>query len=342
VWAKQFLRVAARTAAFSGFVTLLEQLGRERPTLLRVLTYHRVDRPDAHPRLWPGLISAIPSEFEQQMAFLAANYHVVSMEEVLDAIRTRSGLPARSVLITFDDAYRDFAQNAWPIMKQYRLPVTLFVPTAYPDQPTRTYWWDRLHNAVTLAAGPDKLHTPLGCLSLATAAQRIQSFNSLKDYLKTLPHDGAMAHVDQICEASKAPGAGHSVLSWHELRELSREGVTMGAHTQTHPILNCVLPEVAETEITGSLSDLHREIGPVPPVFAYPSGGFNDQTIKILEQAGVFLAVTTLGGVNDLQCADLFRIRRVNVSTYTTHQIFRAKLLACTTCLNRWQKMAYR
>src|SRR2546421_516354 len=124
-----------QSTAFSTFLALLERIGDPRPNVLRVLTYHRVDEPGARPKLNPGLISATPEVFDQEMSYLAANYHVVSMPELLQAYRTGTPLPPRAVLVTFDDAYCDFAEHAWPTLKRYRLPATLFVPTAYPDQP---------------------------------------------------------------------------------------------------------------------------------------------------------------------------------------------------------------
>jgi hypothetical protein len=124
---------AANSAAFSQSVALLERVDGRRPDLFRVLMYHRVDEPDAHPALYPGLISATPAAFDQQMRYLAGNYRVLSMPEVLDACRTRTALPPRAVVITFDDAYCDFAEHAWPTLQRYSLPATLLVPTAFPD-----------------------------------------------------------------------------------------------------------------------------------------------------------------------------------------------------------------
>jgi hypothetical protein len=65
---------AANSAAFSQSVALLERVDGRRPDLFRVLMYHRVDEPDAHPALYPGLISATPAAFDQQMRYLAGNY----------------------------------------------------------------------------------------------------------------------------------------------------------------------------------------------------------------------------------------------------------------------------
>ncbi len=334
------LNRVASSAAFSRFVTLLERVDRYRPNLLRVLTYHRVDHPDACPALYPGLISATPDTFDQQMKYLAEKYRVVSVLELLDRYRGGAALPPRSVLLTFDDAYCDFAEHAWPILKRCRLPVTLFVPTAFPDRPERMFWWDRLYQAVTGASRRDDLRVPLGGLPLATASQRRQAFGRLKDYVKTLPHVEAMALVDRICAALGAPEPQPSVLSWEALRQLAREGVALGAHTRTHPLMNRVLPEEARAEAVGSLRDLEREVGPVAPVFAYPSGGFNDEVVRALEREGFALAFTTARGINDLRTADRLRLRRINVGRRTTLAALRAQLLPWSLVLNRWQPLA--
>ncbi len=330
---------AARSAAFSKFVGLLEQAGGERPDLLRVLTYHRVDELETHPALYPGLISATPEAFDQQMSYLASSYHVVSMPDLLKVFGTGARLPPRSVVITFDDAYRDFAEHAWPILKRYRLPVTLFVPTAFPDQPARTFWWDRLYQSITCTARRDDLDTPVGQLSLATAAQRLQTFRQVNTYVKTLPHPEAMVWAERVCDALGAQRAENHVLGWEALRQLAQEGVTLGAHTQTHPLMNRVSLDEVRAQATGSLRDLEREMGPVPAIFAYPSGGFNDDVVRVLEREGFALAFTTALGLNDLREADRLRLRRINVSQRTNLAVLRARLLPWSVYLNRWQPL---
>ena len=125
--------------------------------MLRVLTYHRVAKPNDTPTLEPRLISTTPAMFAQQMRYLARHYAVVSLEDVLHAVTTGMRLPKRAVLITFDDAYRDVGDIAWPILQRYQLPATLFVPTWYPAQPERALWWDRTGSVLTL---PTFLRSP--------------------------------------------------------------------------------------------------------------------------------------------------------------------------------------
>ena len=313
------------SALFARFAALLEGIGRQRPGLLSVLTYHRVDKLDASPGLYPGLISATPEAFEQQMRYLATCYQVISISDVLDAAETRRTLPPRSVLITFDDAYQDFAKHAWPVLKHYRLPVALFVPTAFPDHVERTFWWDRLYHALATTPGREWV-TPAGPVQLETTTQRLRAFKHLKEHVKSRPHAEAMAWVEQACRELSALPPTHSVLGWATLRQLAREGVTLGAHTRTHPLMNRISPEEAQAEAIGSLQDLEREIGSVLPIFAYPGGGFTDKVVEALKHQGFALAFTTQAGVNDWKYADRLRLRRVNVSQRTNLAVLQLRL----------------
>ena len=341
---KRLVSVTTHSAAFAGFISLLERAhplplaGGERPNLLRVLTYHRVDdlnRPTLYPR-----VTVTPAAFEQQMRHLAANYRVISMPELLAAHRRGTPLPPRATLITFDDAYCDFATHAWPILQRYNLPVTLFVPTAFPDRPKQVFWWERLYHALHSTAQTE-LATPLGQRSLATRPLRERVFSQLRDYLKTIPHCEAMAWVERLCDRLEVPpetlaGAGApGILSWAALLQLAREGVTLGAHTRTHPLMNRIGADEMRTEALGSLWDLRREIGSALPIFAYPSGGFNDEAVRVLDEAGFELAFTTARGINDLRTFDRLRIRRINVGWRTTLPILRAQLLPWMRYLNR-------
>jgi len=98
-------------------------------TVLRVVTYHRIADPASTPDLNPRLVSADPAVFEQQLEHLARHYAVVSLAEVMEAMQGRP-LPKRAVLLTFDDAYLDFATEAWPRLQARSMPAVLFVPTA--------------------------------------------------------------------------------------------------------------------------------------------------------------------------------------------------------------------
>lgn len=326
---KQASSRVAQSEAFGKIIARLERLDGQESGLLRVLTYHRVDEPGARPWLDPSLISATPEAFDAQMEYLVTHYQIVTMSEVVNAFETRNHeeLPSRAMVITFDDAYCDFEEHAWPILRRYGIPVTLFVPTAFPDQPEQTFWWDDLYQAVHKTSRKDTLDTPVGSLPLSDIS-RNHTYRRLKSYLKTLKHVEAISKVKQVCNALGIYPANNSILGWDSLRRLSSEGVVLGAHTRTHPLMNRVTLEEARTEASGSWHDLEREIGSTLPIFAYPSGQFNVDVADLLEHEGFKLAFTTTRGINRIHRTDPMRIRRINVGARTTLPILRAQLLS--------------
>ena len=69
-----------------------------------------------------------PKTFERQMGFLKKhNYNVLSLEKAADIIKNKKDFPPRSVVITLDDGYKDNYVYAYPILKKYNLPATIFV-----------------------------------------------------------------------------------------------------------------------------------------------------------------------------------------------------------------------
>lgn len=303
----------------AGLLTTLETFDRSAPNQLRILTYHRI---------------GAAASFEQQMRHLAQRYKAVSMPELFDVFQGKRTLPPRALMVTFDDAYQDFADQAWPIMQRYGIPATVFVATAFPDQPARVFWWDRLQLALNRTTQQTLTETPWGPLPLNTPDQRTKAYKRLRDHVKTLPHREAMALVDRLYSALGAPPVENDVLGWAALRRLAGEGVALGAHTQTHPLMNRISPDEAVAEAFTSLRDLEREIGTVLPIFAYPNGSFTDEVVTKLKAGGMALAFTTGPGKNQLPATDWLRLRRNNIGPNATVPIVQSRLLASSIYVN--------
>ena len=307
--------------------------------MLRVLIYHRIADPESTPRLDPALVSATPRVFEQQMQYLSARFRVVALSDVLNAVQTGTTLPENAVLVTFDDAYADFGTTAWPILKRLGLPATLFVPTAYPDRPEQAFWWDRLHCAVTSTSRSQLELGPFGTMPLNTSEARLETFRRLREHLKkSEAYHEVLRLVDDLCERlGGVPSDTNGVLSWSELRRLSREGVELAAHTRTHPLLTRIASDAARAEIVGSQQDLQHQIGSTLPVFCFPGGQHNDTLISILKQEGFELAFTTVRGSNDLDYADPWRLRRINITRTTSPLMFRLRLTGLGVQVDAWR-----
>jgi peptidoglycan/xylan/chitin deacetylase (PgdA/CDA1 family) len=100
---------------------------RRPPSGLVVLIYHRVGRRAA-------IETDLPmSLFEDQINFLAEQADVVALDDGLHAVHSRSSTATSMVAITFDDGTADFAELAMPVLARHRMPVTLYVATAFVD-----------------------------------------------------------------------------------------------------------------------------------------------------------------------------------------------------------------
>ncbi len=69
-----------------------------------------------------------PEDFAQQLQYLSEHgYRIVRMSDLADFLQGRRALPRRSVVITMDDGYKSVYQYAFPLLKKYHFPATLFV-----------------------------------------------------------------------------------------------------------------------------------------------------------------------------------------------------------------------
>lgn len=95
-----------------------------------VLMYHDI-RPDAH-----GLWTLTPEQFMAEMAFLHhCGFHTLTPQELEAAMSGDAALPPRPILLTFDDGYESFYQDAYPVLRRYGMHATVFVITGFVGRP---------------------------------------------------------------------------------------------------------------------------------------------------------------------------------------------------------------
>lgn len=105
-----------------------------------ILQYHHVSETT------PAATSVTPAQFREQMQFLVDDgFKVIPLSKVVEAIKQKQDLPAKTIAITFDDGYRSIATTAHPILKEFGFPYTLFVAIEPIKQKfTEMMTWDEL------------------------------------------------------------------------------------------------------------------------------------------------------------------------------------------------------
>lgn len=318
---------AYRLAVESGVADLIAWIHRRRAV---ILTYHGLlssPPPPATRALHKIFVTA--EEFHAQMALLRARYQVLSLRELVERL-AKGETGDHLAAVTFDDGWRSTRTLAAPILRELRVPATVFVATGLAGSPHRGLWTQRL--AASLGAARQTRIALWGMdLPFETEAQRHTAMRTVALFLKALP---APDREERLREVFGRYGNGHELgpdmefMSWDEVKDLGAFGVDVGAHTVDHEILSSLTFAQARDQIRRSRVQLEDVTGLPCRLFAYPNGSprdFSDEHTQALADEGFDGAVTQIPGRN-APSTDRFRLRRINVGLEHTLHTFLADL----------------
>jgi peptidoglycan/xylan/chitin deacetylase (PgdA/CDA1 family) len=265
---------------------------------LAVLVFHRV-LPVPDP-LCPDEMHAV--RFDALCAWLARTFNVLPLDQAVRALH-QGTLAARALAISFDDGYADNHDIALPILQRHGLPATFFVATGYLDG--GRMFNDTVIEAVRRAPGPQlDLRAPetgaLGLLPLADWRARRDAVARILGGIKYLPPGERPQVARSIAGATGATLPDDLMMSSDQVRALHDAGMTVGAHTVSHPIL-ATLDEAAQfDEIVQGRQRLEQITGAPVALFAYPNGkpgiDYDARSVAAVRCAGFEAAVSTAWG----------------------------------------------
>ena len=127
---RQLKLTILRALKGAGLFRLVADSSWRRDRLL-ILCYHGTSLEDEH--RWRPALYLEPNRFEQRLQILKRDgYSVLPLAEGLQRLQSGT-LPARSVALTFDDGTYDFYRQAYPLLKQFGFPATVYLTTYYMD-----------------------------------------------------------------------------------------------------------------------------------------------------------------------------------------------------------------
>ena len=232
--------------------------------------YHSIGVPPKGAKLRSLYVT--PRMFRFQMWYLKrAGFQVVPLKDIVDFSNGgeapgesgKSQNKKRLISLTFDDGFLDFFENAFPVLKKYGYPATVFVVSGLAG---RENLWDA----------------------------------------------GAL-------------GVRKKLMDWEKIRYLKENGITIGAHTQTHPKLSSLSPDDIKKEVHGSRAGIKERLGVEAEFFCYPYGDFNDAAVREVKKAG-FLGAVSVGRGFVCRGDDPFALKRIPVRLNTWPLSFIYKL----------------
>jgi len=255
--------------------------------------------------------------FEGCVRWLKKNGYTFLDEEQLIAIfHNGAPVPKGAVWISFDDGWRGTIEHVIPVVRQYNVPVTLFVPTYFVENGGR-YWWQYVRE------NRDKLPAP---------------YNQDVNQLWKIAESERQAIVMPLMEALRTDAeTDRQAISRAELEEIAAlPQVTIGGHTMTHPmLLNCTEEELRQ-ELAGCKEILQEWCGEDIKSFAYPSGAYDGREGAFLKNQGFKIAATAEHRFVSVAEDDPFYLPRLSIYDSITMPEAIAKML------NVWQPVVGR
>ena len=277
-------KIAVQTRFADVYSATKQRFVRSHATIVQ---YHRVtDRT----KNWAlGSISISPRSFRDHIEYFMSRYEIVPLDDILQGLQERE-LGHGKLAITFDDGYRDNYAEAYPILAKYSLPFTVFLITGHIGT-GEPLWWDRVGYAVCKTDVCRLELGELGNYSLGSSVESRDRVSSLIiNKLKSLQRSRRKVLAEEITKACRLTIPHHAakqmMLSWEEVKRMSRDGVEFGAHSVTHPNLLTSSTSEARWEILHSKRDLERKLAKKAKFFAYPYGALENRVIRLVREQG--------------------------------------------------------
>ena len=220
-----------------------------------ILTYHRViPRAEVESSyVQPGMY-VTPETFERHLQFLTTHFELLTVDALLakwDAGGWNDA--ARYCAVTFDDGWIDNYQYAYPLLRRYGVPATIFLATGLTGS-TDWLWPDRLGHLLRRR----RRGTP-------------EQWDALVERAKTLSDAEREDMLQAIAaELGEPASTTRRFVTWEEVAAMSRAGITFGAHSSSHANLTRLSAPALERELRDRSRSFAREASITYPCWPTP------------------------------------------------------------------------
>jgi len=289
-----------------------------------ILCFHGIgDRPD--PDVEAPVLDV--RNFRRLLRVLKRSFRVISLAELVAAIREHRSPPSKSIVITFDDGYLNNYQIAAEELSAMKMAWSEFLPAMLVETGSRQ-WVDDVR--VLIHRG-HKRHLSLHWqgeeleLDLSTQAKRREAVARIEQQCRYIPEDVRQPRLAELyahyssdeIETLRNQYPSFAPMTWEQARELKTSGVDVGSHAMWHIALSQQTPERLRHEIITARDLLQKRIGDHSPHFSYPYGrpsSMSAATESVLNEMGYHCALTLEQEVIRTAEQNLMQLPRLIVS----------------------------
>ncbi len=296
-----------------------------------ILAFHRISLNKCEKQRIPtcAKLEVSTDLLESMIQYLIqSGYQFLSLDEVYD--RVVNGFESsgkRFVSFTFDDGYLDNYTLAYPILKRYKIPMTIYLTTSFPDRET-TLWWYKLEDMILNSGTIEFEYNKRGyAFHAGTLKEKEISYNDIHKLIFNTPQEELENLYACVFDNYEFKRDYMSLLmSWEDVKNISFDPlVTIGAHSVNHYNLRKLTPSDLEYELRTSKERIEEKIGRNVDHFAYPFGSKSTAGRREFEAAASTsfkMATTTRGGnIFPRHKEHLYCLPRISVTWEDFHYI---------------------
>jgi peptidoglycan/xylan/chitin deacetylase (PgdA/CDA1 family) len=311
--------------------------------VVNVITYHGVLPENYNSEdsfLDNTLVSA--DAFRSQLKLLKEYYNVISPDQFLRWLLDAEPVPERAVVLTCDDGLVNHLASMLPILLEEKLQCLFFVTGASLSETPAMLWYTELYLMLMEAQEQGDRIALQGTVIPRLAADAGQRRSVWLGLLKTLSRIDAERRSSFIAEVGVRLGLQTSwktrylddpalrsrfqLLRLPELKQLVDAGMTLGAHTLSHPALSELSPDLARAEIAECRGALETSLGQPVWAIAYPFGdpaSVGAREYRLAEEAGYECGFVNVGGGLKSQ-SPRFALSRIHVTAEMSLEVYEA------------------
>jgi peptidoglycan/xylan/chitin deacetylase (PgdA/CDA1 family) len=306
------------------------------------LMYHYVHS-ENDDRIFKNLKGLTTNEFKYQIEYMLKHFKPITHQDLLNFFNNKKPLPKKSFYLTFDDGFKQHYTNVLPILKEYGLTGSFFVPTI-PLSDNKIHFLekqrvsqycivDTYEEFLELFYENSKNLLDKKKLSLIEPNQT--NIKNSKDFLKEcsyytneerffrkirnsiLTKSEIENIINKIFESNfDNTFINRYYMNINNLKEMHSKDMIIGGHSHTHPYLEYLNKIELEDEITTSFNFLRNNINQTINSFSYPFGTYNQNVLDYVKSINLDYAFTTKDKINS-DSIKKYEIKRVDASLFS-------------------------
>ena len=304
----------------------------------KIIMYHYV-RPIKN-STFPEIRGLELDGFKRQINFLENEYSFLNASQILNSIYDDLHLPKNSLLLTFDDGFKDHFKYVFPLLKEKKIQ-GLFFPSGKPIEDSTVLDVHKIHFVLSQSKNVKNLLKDLNDLIVENKdAYGLESLDSYKSELKTnerfdnpdvifvkkllqvgLPKQIREKFTEYLFEKYVTKDeqlfSKELYMSLDEIKEMQENGMYFGSHAFLHEWLESLNESDLDVELsksTGFFSKINNDKNTW--IMAYPYGNYNSTVIEKLKKAGYRAGLTTEVGDAVLDINNAFVLSRYDTNDF--------------------------